>query len=84
MTNVEEAINEYLKDIEDQTKAALKNITEILAKSGKPFDERTRTHIKTRANTWIKDTIDWVDIENSVKKTSGCVISDKEVSSSTD
>lgn len=62
MTNVEEAIREYLTDIENQTKVyynaiALRNITEILSRSEQPFDEKMKAHIKTRANTCVKETI---------------------------
>lgn len=84
MTNVEEAIREYLTDIENQTKVALRNITEILSRSEQPFDEKMKAHIKTRANTCVKETISWVDIENSVNLEREGAISDNKVSSSND
>lgn len=84
MSNVEEVLQKYMSDIENETKVALKNITEILSKSGQPFDEKIKEHIKTRANTWVQQTISWIEIENSLNLKSERVISDDKVSSSSD
>lgn len=68
MSNVQEAIREYLIEIENRTTLALRNIAELLARSGQPFDDRIKNHIATRANTWIEQTIDFVAIENAINK----------------
>lgn len=82
MANVETAIRDYLIQIENRPTIALKNITEILSRSEQPLDDQIKTRIATRANTWINETIRWVDIENSLIQKSKSMISENKITTS--